>query len=291
MQFDRVINAQVRLRDPESFNYRGLLSIDNLRMTFSIYKSRSSSTNTCNFKVYNLSADKRNRLALYGDQLRVSAGYRNANGPQVLFIGDTTQVSHLFAEPEIITSLDCADGDKAVNNVIISLSYAGETSARSVVEDIAQRMQLNIVRFAPTENYTYTHGFSFAGLAIDALKKVCEYLNLIPTVQNGDLYILDYNLGNLKPPFDINADTGMIGTPERFTDKNQYLYKPLPKNGRAEPGWKVKTLLRPEILPGDRIRLRSQRADVNAVFQVLSARHEGDNWGLQFESTFEVSSI
>lgn len=291
MQFDRVINAQIRLRDPKSFTYGGLISIDNLRMTFSIYKSQSSSTNTCNFKVYNLSSDKRNRLALYGDQVRVSAGYRNANGPQVLFIGDTTQVSHLFAEPEIITSLDCADGDKTINNTLITLSFSGETTARSVVETIAQKMQLNIVDFAPTENLTYTHGYSFAGLARNALVEVCNYLDLVPSVQNGDLYILDYNLGSRKPPVEINVDTGMIGTPERFTDKNQFLYRPIPPNARAEPGWKVRTLLRPDILPGDRIRLRSQRAGVNGVFVVLSARHEGDNYGPQFESTFEVSSI
>lgn len=291
MQFDRIINAQIRLIAPKGQNYRGTITVENLRMTFSILKTESASTNTCNFKVYNLSSDKRNELANFGDEVRVSAGYKNSNGAQFLFLGDTTQVSHLFSESEIITSLDCGDGDKTLNNTTISISFAEEITAKSVIKSIAEKMNLNLIEFSPKQDLSYRFGYANAGKAIDILKQVCNYLNLIPSVQNGDLYILDRSVGTVKLPIDINADTGMIGTPERFTDKSQFAYRPLAPNAKPEPGWKVRTLLRPDILPGDKIRLRSQRANVNGVFYVISARHEGDNYGPQFESTLEVISI
>jgi hypothetical protein len=291
MQFDRVINAQIRLIDESKVNYRGLLTVENLRMAFSIFKSESFSTNTANIRIYNLSANKRNQLANFGDQVRLAAGYRNDSGPQLLFLGDSTQVSHIFAQPEIISVIDCGDGDKTINNTTISVSFAAGTSVRDVIQSIAQRMGLTIAEFSASDGLVYTQGFKFTGLAKFALEKATNYLNLVPSVQNGNLYILDRALGSSKPPVEINADTGMIGIPERYTDKRQYLYRSLPPDGAPRPGWKVKTLLRPDVLPGDKIRIRSTRADINGVFYVISARHEGDNFGPVFETTFEVIAV
>lgn len=291
MQFDRVINSQIRLIDDDKVNYRGSLSIENLRMAFSIFKSESMSTNTANFRIYNLGSDKRNQLAQFGDQVRISAGYRNAGGAQLLFLGDSTQVSHIFAEPEIISVIDCGDGDKTINNTIVSLSFAAGTTVRSVIQNIADRMGLNLVEFSASDELVYTNGFFYTDLAVKALEKACAYLNLVPSVQNGNLLVLNRNVGSNKPPVEINADTGMIGIPERYTDKRQYLYRSLPPNGTPQPGWKVRTLLRPDVLPGDRIRLRSTRAGINGLFYVISARHEGDNFGPNFETLFEVIGI
>lgn len=291
MQFDRVINSQIRLVDQDKNNYRGTLTVENLRMAFSIFKSESVSTNTANFRIYNLGSDKRNQLAQFGDQIRIAAGYRNAGGAQLLFLGDSTQVSHIFAEPEIISVIDCGDGDKTVNNTLVSLSFAAGTGVRTVIQTISDRMGLNLIEFSASDNLIYSNGFYFTGIAIKALEKATAYLNLVPSVQNGNLLILDRNFGSNKPPVEINSDTGMIGIPERYTDKRQYLYRSLPPDRAPMPGWKVRTLLRPDVLPGDRLRLRSTRADINGLFYVISVRHEGDNFGPNFESLFEVIGI
>jgi hypothetical protein len=291
MQFDRVIRAQIQLVKPNEDGYIQTLIIEKLRIAFSIFKSESFSTNTANIRIYNLGADKRNQIAQIGDQVRLEAGYREDGGPQLIFLGQTTQTSHLFAQPEIITVLDCGDGDKTLNNTTISVSFGPDTPARTAIQSIASQMGLIITEFAPTENLVYTHGYSDSGLARDILQNVADYLDLQPTVQNGNLLLLDKAAGSLKPPVEINANTGMIGIPERYTDKKQYLYRSLPPDSTPKPGWKVRTLLRPDILPGDRIRLRSTRANVNGDFIVVTARHEGDNYGPNFETTFEVVGI
>jgi hypothetical protein len=268
------------------------MEVSNLRVAFSVFKSESWSTNTANIRIYNISESKRNLLNSYGDQVTLNAGYRLETGAQVLFRGNTSLVSHVFAEPEVITVLDCGDGEKSLNLILAKASFGENTPARQVIEFYAGVLGLNISEFSATDNLVYALGHQFSGIAKDGLDKACKYLNLVWSVQNNNLVILKQGVGSAKPPVEINANTGMIGIPQRYTDRRQFLYRALPKNGGApKPGWKVRTLLRPDILPGDRIRLRSNRVDIDGVFYVISIRHEGDNFGPQFESLLEVIAV
>lgn len=293
MQFDRVINAKILLASPPpSTEYRGSMEVSNLRMAFSIFKSESWSTNTANVRIWNISQSKRNLLNSYGDEITLNAGYRLETGAQVLFRGNTSLVSHIFAQPEIITVLECGDGEKSLNLILAKASFGENTPARTVIEYYAGVLGLNITEFSATDNLVYALGHQFSGIAKDGLDKACKYLGLIWSVQNNNLVILKTGEGSSKPPVEINAATGMIGIPERYTDRRQYLYRALPKNGGApKPGWKVRTLLRPDILPGDRIRLKSTSVDIDGVFYVSTIRHEGDNFGPVFESLLEVIAV
>ncbi len=292
MLYDRVVKAFIRLAEPPpGINYRGDLTIENLRMSFSIFKSLSWSTNTANVRIYNMSENNRNQLNNYGNELNFYAGYRGNGGSQLIFTGNTTLANHIFAYPDVISVLDAGDGEKVLNEIIVSVSFGDNIAVRTVIADVARQMGIPLVDFADTDNLTYANGFKDSDLAKNTLKKACDKLNLTASVQNGNLVILRNNEGNSREISLINADTGMIGIPERFTDKRQYLYTALPPNAAPKPGWKVKTLLRPDLLPGDRIRLRSTQANIDGVFFILSIRHEGDNYGPLFESTLEVIAV
>lgn len=297
MQFDRVIQLKVELSNPPpSLTYRGSLEINKLRMSFSVFKSESWATNTANIRVWNLGADNRNQLNSFGDQVRIFAGYNNSSnqnaGPQLLFTGNTSLVSHVFAEPEIVSVFDCGDGEKSLNLILVSWSFAPGTPVRTVIESYAARLGLIIAEFSVTDNLIYNNGHKYSGIAKTGLDIACKAVGLVASVQNNNLVILSQGVGSSKPPIEVNAETGMIGIPERYTDRRQYLYRALPQNGGApKPGWKVSTFLRPDILPGDRIRLISNRVNINGIFYVISIRHEGDNFGPQFESTLEVIAV
>lgn len=289
MQFDRAISLNIQLANPPpSAGYRGDLSIEKLRISFSIFKSISWSTNTSNIRIFNLSPQNRNQLAMYGDLIRLSAGYLGNGGPQVIFIGNSTQVSHAFALPDIISTIEAGDGQKQLNEITVNISFAENTPAREIIQFVADKMGLTIVDFAESNNLVYPLGYNDADLAKNILDKVCKKLNLTWTVQNGNLVILVSGKGNQKPIVDVNATNGMIGIPERYSDKRQYLYSALPPNAAPKDGWRVKMLLRPDLLPGDRIRLRSTVLGIDSVFYILTVRHEGDNFGPQFETTLEV---
>lgn len=293
MQFDRVINLRLQIANPPpSITYRGTMDITNLRVAFSIFKSESWSTNTANVRIWNLSQEKRNTLNNYGNEVRVFAGYRQEAGPQLLFLGNSSSTTHIFAEPDIITVFDCGDGEKSLNLILASASFGANTPVRQVIEYYAGLLGLNIAEFTPTDNLVYAQGHKFSGIAKDGLDIACKALNLVWSVQNNNLVILKVGEGSSKPPIEINSDNGMIGTPQRYTDRRQFLYRALPKYGGApKPGWKIRTLLRPDILPGDRVRIRSTKVDIDGIFYVISIRHEGDNFGPSFESLLEVIAI
>lgn len=288
MLYDREISLNVRLQTPiqaattPTDELNDNIIISGLRIVFNILKTEAVSTNTANIKVYNLSRDNRNVLNDFGDRIRLFAGYRLNGGEQLLFVGDTTKVSHFAQPPEFISTFEVIDGERQLNNSIITVSYGANTPIRSVVENIAALMSTDIQYFAPTENLVYPYGYKNSGRASIILNEVVEALGLKYSVQNGNL-IISNDQGILTPIFEINENTGMIGSPERFTNVRDKLYIKGYKNG-----WKVRCLLRPDILPGNRIRLRSTRLDLDGEFIVISIRHTGDNYSDDFQSLLEV---
>lgn len=289
MLYDRLASLKIRLFAPTpSERFTKSLDINNLRLTFSILKTNAWSTNTAQIRLWNLSEVNRNQLNQYGDQISLFAGYRFAGGEQLLFRGNTTQLSHSFDFPEIVSTFEVNDGELVLNNTTIVVSFSGNTSTKQVIRNIAEQMQLTIAFFADVEDQEYTHGFFGNDFAKNLLDKACEKLNLTWSVQNNELYIIDKNTGLNRPPFLINANTGMIGVPERYFDKKYYLYRSLPPNQMPRNQWKVRTLLRPDILPGDKIRLQSLKAKIDGIFYVVSIRHNGDTHEGSFDSILEV---
>ena len=292
MLYDRVINAKIRLAEPiPNIGYRGDLSIKNLRMSFSVYKTLSISANTASLKIYNLSPNNRNQLNNYGNLVDIYAGYRDNGGSSLLFTGNNTLVSHIFSFPDIISIMDCGDGENVLNGKIVKISFGANTPVRTIIEEVARQMGLPVVDFAQTENLVYSLGYEDIDMGKIVLDVITKKLNLNWSIQNGNIVILRNNEGNSKEISLINIDTGMVGIPERYTDKRQYLYTALPPNLAPRDGWKVKTLLRPDLLPGDRIRLKSTQANIDGIFYILTIRHEGDNFGPLFESNLEVIAI
>lgn len=293
-QFDRQINLRLRLLEPRpspNIDYIGQLEITDLRIAFSILKTTSLSTNTCDVRIWNLSKANRNRISEYGFECKVFAGYRQEAGTQLLFTGNATQVSHFVEQPEVISQFQVGDGERTVNNTIIAVSFAPGTTVRTVINNIAERLGLDIVTTAELnliQDKPYIQGFSSGDLAIDVLRKACDNLGVEPSVQNNALSIVAINQTTLAPPAEINVDNGMVGVPQLYTDKREFLWR----DPNAPPvGWKVRTLLRPDILPNQSIRVRSVLADIDGLFKVITVRHDGDNFGSLWTSTFELVQI
>ncbi len=285
-KFKRIASVKIDLRNSTFNGYIGSIKLTNLRMSFSMQKNLAWSANTASVKIWNLSQENRNRIKDYGDQVIVSAGYSQDAGEQLLFIGNTTQVSHAYEQPEIITTLDCGDGERVLNQKNISVSFKEKVSVRQVVKTIAEQMGLTISEFSPTDNIVYEQGFEFIGMGKNAIDKTVSRLGLKWSVQNGKLQIIPQFGTTSKPAVEINADTGMIGIPQRFTDKRACLYLDGPKTGYI-----VTTTLRPDILPGDLIKVKSQRIGLNGPYSVFSIKHEGDTFGPNWRSTIEIILI
>jgi hypothetical protein len=267
--------------------YTGTVSFSKLRIAFAVQKNLGWATNTCSVSVWNLSQDNRNLLKDFGDRINLSAGYEEQTGPQVLFIGDSTLVQHSYDMPDIVTTIDCGEGDKILNNVRIKVSFDPGTLVEVVIREIARLMGLPIIELIIPPGTVYEYGFSEGGMAKDLLAMACSRVGLLATVQNQGLHILPLFGSTQRPPFLINAETGMIGIPKRYTYKRQYLY-----TQGAQNGWVVRTTLNPQILPGDKVNIISRRVDLpSGTFGVYSAKHVGDTYGNDWYSDFEVVLI
>lgn len=266
----------------------GQMVVENLRVAFSIKKTLNWGTNTCQVSIWNMKAEKRAAIREYGDLVTLYAGYKDDATTGLLFIGRSTQVSHRFNQPEIVSAIECGDGERNLNTILFSFSYQENVSALTVLNDIAAKMGLKIAQLAPVQDKSYPKGWSSPGLCKESLDDVCNYLGLQWSVQNEELVILPVNVTSRKIPHQINIDTGMIGVPEQFTYRAQYL-----PNAARLIGWRVRTLLRPEILPGDEVRIQSSKVNFNldASYKVIAIIHNGDTHGNPWDSTLEVIPV
>lgn len=289
MIFDREVYLNVLISNPApEIGYQGQLEISKLRVSFSVTKTGTWAANTASIRIWNLSETKRNKMSYFGDLISLMAGYRTAGGPQLLFKGNSSSVSHSFSPPDVVTAINCNEGERNFYLKVSSVSFGENTPVRTVIEFYAQELELPVVEIASTEGLTYALGHQHSGLAYLGLEKACNYAGLQASIQNGNLVILPKEGSSQKPAIPISQETGMIGVPERYTDRKQYLYQALPPNSAPKPGWKVRTLLKPEIIPGDRINLVSRKASISGIFKVVSISHQGDTHGEVFESLLEV---
>lgn len=276
--FNRAVKVSVETQD-------GLMVVENLRVAFSVKKTLNWGANTCQVSIWNMNPQKRAAIRDFGQLVTLYAGYKDDATTGLLFIGRTTQIAHRFSQPEIVSAIECGDGERNLNTILISVSYAENTSALTVLRDVANLMGLKIAQLADVPDKAFVKGWSSPGLAKEALDDVCNYLGLQWSIQNEELVLLPINVAARKTPHQINIDTGMIGVPEQFTYRAQYL----PGAARLI-GWRVKTLLRPEILPGDEVRIQSTKVNFNldASYKVIAIVHNGDTHGNPWDSTLEV---
>lgn len=288
MKFYREAMLQVRIRNDDFTGYIATILIKGLRVSFSITKSLSSTTNSASVRIWNLSQDNRNLIKDYGDEVTLYAGYREDGGPQVLFIGDTTAVSHIYDLPEIVTILECGDGEKYVNQLRVSLSYAADVQARTIISGIATQMGLQFVEFASSNNLVYRQGFKYIGMGKDALDIVCDKLSLQWSIQNNQLQVIPVNGTISEPIIQVNQGNGMQGIPQRYTYRSLEPYKAIQQRNT---GYKVNVALNPFILPGSKIDLASSHLNFRGPYRVETVRHEGDTFGFLWTSGIECTEL
>ena len=291
MKFYREALLSIKIVNSDYTGYYDVVNIKGLRISFSIIKSLSSTTNSAVIKIWNLSQDNRNLLKDFGDEVTLYAGYTEEDqggGPSVLFIGDTTTVSHQYDLPEIVTTLECGDGEKYFNQLRVNLSYAANTSARTIISGIASQMGIQFVEFASSDNLVYRQGFKFIGMGKDALNIVCNKLNLQFSIQNNQLQVIPINGTISEPIIQVNQATGMQGIPQRYTYRSLDLYRSIDKRNT---GYKVNVALNPFILPGSKIDLSSSHLNFRGPYRVETVRHEGDTYGFVWSSQLECTEL
>lgn len=263
------------------------LEISGLRITFSISKDDKKTPNHSLISVYGLAPSSRAALEKPDTRCIIKAGYAEEGGPLEMFQGDVTFAWTQFEGAEVITSLELGDGATAYRNAVITLGYPAGANSTTALRDVARRMGLALSMPNDVPTRTWAGGLSFHGAARTALDKITAGTGLSWSIQGGVLQVIRRGGNTNRTVIELDASGGMIGSPERQRKGPQEVITVQDEATRrrrraaavteAYDGWRVRSLLLPTVVPGDRIKLSARSAE--GVLTVKEVRHTGDSHG------------
>jgi len=279
MAFQRFVEIVVGPKGGEGFK------IDALKIAFSIEKTDSENPNKSVIQIYNLSKVTHSKVAVAGNHITLKAGYKDET-IAAIFFGDVVKGARKKDGSDYITELEVFDGRTAVMSGQVSVSYAKETEARTIVQAFVDAIGLSYkgMENVPSDA-VYAHGYTFIGMAGEGLKDVLNNYGLTYTIQNEMLYILKPGEAADKTGLKLTAETGLLTTPEPVSDKTS------DDDTEAEPSnkWKFSSMLFPELMPGAACKVES--STLNSEVVISKAVFVGDTWDGDFRIDIEAEAV
>lgn len=257
----------------------GSIDVSTLDLTFDVVKTTKREPNTATVTIANLAPAS--RAAVSGAaRISVRAGYKSADLPPLLFVGDIRRVTHQYEAGTYTTTIEARDSGRAYSTARIAKSYAPGTPIARILADLAEALEVgrgNLDDFATTARLagvdTVPEGFVAFGPASRVLSDVLRGAGLRWSVQNGALQIQ-----RLRAPLRVGAErlapeTGLIGSPTQG-DKGKV---------------SARALLRPNLDPGRPVRLEA--ANVTGDFEVRAVKYTGETQGLAWYAELDLKRV
>ena len=253
-------------------------SIEDLRVTFSVNKTRSW-VSEMQVRVYNVNPDTRLTANKSRATVRLFAGYGT---PLLVAQAQITFVVVEREPPDIILAMDCLDGIVDLRRTRVSLSFERGATVGQVLEAVTEQLGLPVRPIEVDLESPLRGGYSHVGGVGTALDDMVEQVNAVWSIQNGEILILESGQPIPGEVALISPESGMIGSPEPIDEELGFD----DIGGEPRFGYTVRTLLQPQIEPGQQVRIES--ADVRGLFRVEEIEHKGDTHGPDFESIMKL---
>lgn len=256
-----------------------------------IHKSIEKEPNKSEITLFNLKEEHRQYLAQDGMSLEIIAGYAAKDLHGQLFKGQIDFVENQRDGTTWKTKLIIKDGAKTTRNAKIEKTFAAGTTNKAVMEAIITVLTTlpppKKSKRAKTEKKTtivplkrgnidlstvtgkLAKARTLKGLAIDYYAEFCRSFNLRFQIVDGSLHTVGSNLSTLDEVIILDPDSGLIGVPEQ-----------------TEEGWKFDSLLRFDLEPGQKVRVKSEAltADILMTDVIHEPKTQGD-WLTHIEGT------
>ncbi len=272
--------AQLWIRDVKlSFDGDGgKLEIERLRIAFSVSKSLSGTPNTAQISIWNLSAQNRLKIKKEFDKVRLEAGHVSAGNRGIIFDGNIRDVTHKREGVDIVTTVECGDGDKGIRTGTISKTFPKGAKPAEMVDELLKNMpgvDRGVIQ-GLDDLPAYPRAVVMYGPVSRELDKIGRTHRLYWSVQDGALETLkgDEFIDDVVV---LSQQSGMLNVPE-ITDN----------------GIKVECLLNPQIRIGRVIEVRSQTLEMNegeGRFRVSALEFSGDTRGNTYSCTVHGERI
>lgn len=234
-----------------------------LHTTFSVTKGIGATPNSATITIANLAQENRLKIKREFDRVRLEAGYVGAGNRGIIFTGTVRDVTHKREGADIVTTVDCGDGDKGYREGVISRTFPAGTKPADVVEAIRAEMPdvaRGVIHEAVSRLPPFPRPVTMCGPCRSELSKIGRTFGLYWSIQDGALEIVPGD-GFVDDVTVISQQTGMIGVPE-ITDN----------------GVRVDCLLNPALRIGRVVEVRSETLAMNGEegrFRISALSFEG----------------
>jgi hypothetical protein len=250
-----------------------ILNNDNFDMEFDIPFDDDLEANEAEFVIYNLSYGTANKFKI-NNTVTVTAGYGDDTG--VIFVGYISKVATKREGVDLITTINALDDIKYTPQMMSEKTYSSNTKASTILKDLLGKTGIDTASFSVERDYTFVDETKIEGSITDNIKQYSELCGVSTYISKQKLYSRSINKGdNLH--FNINADTGMIGSPEPFEEERQHEQYIDRING-----FEVQMILQQRITTGGIVNLDSYH--YKGEFRIQGGTHEYD--GLSATTTF-----
>jgi len=271
MLFDRVYRLQVGTKGSNTGT-----EITDLRIQFNIEKTAKKNPNKSSIKIYNLQQSTREEFEKPDTRCLLYAGYKEEQGPLLIFNGNVTFAWTQFDGADVVTEFELGDGQKEIRDTTVSVGYKKGVKSGQVLKDVAKQMGMPLTLPSNAPERLWNNGLSYYGPAHTLVDKVTKATGLEWSMQNGTLQVVESGMVTTRAGILISMDSGLLKHPERMRkDKTENSKKKKSKDPlKQADGWKVDCLLMPTLNPCDRVKLESR--SVNGVFRIEKLTHDGD---------------
>lgn len=252
-----------------------------LRIQFDVEKTDLETPNTGKISIWNLSQEHIAELEKTNCTAMLNAGYASRR-PLVI----SGLVIHCVTEDDGAdrrTDIEVEDSLINLRDTYVTISYSGKTNAKTILDDVANQMGVAVTYSYNAEFADIPNGYAYVGQGRNVLTKICNTSNLTWSLQNGILQIKKPGDTLSQEVFVLSADTGMVGSPKRFTSTATDDSKD------DDSGWEVDYLMNVAINVDDYVYLDSKKA--TGYFRVYSLKIAGDTHGNDWICTAKLVAI
>jgi len=276
MAWMRFVEVTVGQKSGEGFIINGL------KIAFNIEKTESIENNKSKIQIYNLSKETSDKVCAEGNHITLKAGYTDET-VAAIFFGDVVRGERKRDGEDYVTELEVYDGRSAIMEGHVSVSYAKDTEAKTVVQAFLDAIGLPFKGLDLVPNgENYDHGYAFIGMAGDGLRDVLNRFGLTYTIQNQMLYIIKPGEAADKTGLRLTPETGLLTIPQQIVDKTT----DDDVGSKAANRWKFSTMLFPELIPKAACKVES--STLNGEVIISKSVMTGDNWDGDFKVDIEA---
>lgn len=221
--------------------------------------------NEAKFIVYNMNRETVNKFK-EKKSIRCIAGYGDDTG--VVFDGWISKVLTKYDGADKITTIYALDDVQYTANMMKEETYSAGTTASFILRELLERCGLYIKTWNIIRDHIFDDETKVMGSIVENIKKYAQICGVSVYVYQQQVHCRPiWDGDNLH--FNVNANTGLIDSPELFIEENQY-----EEYIDTVHGYNVNMLFQKRINTAGIVNINSR--NYAGTYRIISGTHEFD---------------